>query len=378
VLGAILGLVAASAAAPKQADDEVIVYGDQFARWDHTRWLLQSELWLPLGMDFASDDNFTFRSFGFQIRAVVLCDKDARLAKHRWEVSCAVEELGLLATTENRWRTERDREIAAAVLEAVDQRLTGARVQMQVDDEGGITNFDLEGVDATNQRERRIQETTRQMMSRVMAGFHLRIPDQAQRSGQWVEYNSELIDLPSLAAARGSTALLHQVSPYKEFQLVQSLGEGSVTVSLPKDSKDPFHPGIGGDFAPDTSNAGGPGFGALADTPTAAPLATSAFQSRESGIESTFKVNATGVALFEKQTGIMIERVWEATGRATASSPWGMGAYRNLGRIRRLEPAEVVDVGPTQQVSWPTQELDGLPPWVPFEGVPKAGAGGPG
>lgn len=125
MLGAIVGLVAASAAAPKQADDEVIVYGDQFARWDHTRWLLQSELWLPLGMDFASDDNFTFRSFGFQIRAVVLCDKDARLAKHRWEVSCAVEELGLLATTENRWRTERDREIAAAVLEAVDQRLTG-------------------------------------------------------------------------------------------------------------------------------------------------------------------------------------------------------------------------------------------------------------
>jgi hypothetical protein len=171
------------------------------------------------------------------------------------------------------------------------------------------------------------------------------------------------------------------VSPYKEFQLVQSLGEGSVTVSLPKDSKDPFHPGIGGDFAPrHVQRRAGPGFGALADTPRRRPpLATSAFQSRESGIESTFKVNATGVALFEKQTGIMIERV---CGRRRAGPPRrAPGAWARTATSagsRRLEPAEVVDVGPTQQVSWPTQELDGLPPWVPFEGVPKAGAGGPG
>ncbi len=362
-------------AAPK-ADEEVIVYGDQFARWDHTRWLLQSELLLPLGMDFASDENKAFRSFAFQIRAVVLCDKDLQLSKHRWEVLCKVEDIGILATSENRWKTERDRALAQEVLADVDRRITGAAVQIQVDDEGGITNFDIEGIDADNVRERRIQETTRQMMSRVMSGFHLRIPDQAQRTGQWVEYNSELIDLPSLSAARGSSTLLHQVSPYQGMQLVQTVGEGAVTINLPNDSRDPFQQvGSGNETsAANTSSRASGGLGGA--TPAGAPTAVGggSFQGRESAIEATFHVEASGVAVFRKETGIMTERVWEATGVGTASRPWGVGIYRNVGRIRLLDPTEVVDVGTSAQVSWPTQVLEGLSPWVPIEVLSGGGA----
>lgn len=371
----MLAVLLASALAAPKADEEVIVYGDQFARWDHTRWLLQSELMLPMGMDFASDENKAFKSFAFQIRAVVLCDKDLQLSKHRWEVHCKVEDIGILATSENRWRSERDRALAEEVLRDVDTRLTGAAVQMQVDDEGGITDFDLEGVDATTQRERRIQETTRQMMSRVMAGFHLRIPDQAQRSGQWVEYNSELIDLPSLSAARGSSTLLHQVSPYQGMQLVQTVGEGSVTVSLPSDARDPFTDlgGNAGDVANTSSRAGG-GLGASAPSAPTAANGPAGPQQRESGIEATFHVEASGVAVFDKATGIMTERVWQATGRATATYSWNLGIFRNVGRIRKLEPDEAVDVGATGQVSWPRHPLEGLPPWIAIEVMPGEGA----
>lgn len=365
-------LVSVARAAPEKPAEEIVVYGDNFARWDHTRWWLQSELMLPLGMDFASDENKGFRSFGFQIRAVILCDKDAQLAKHRWEVTCAIEDIGVLATTENRWKTDADRALADEVLDEVDRRLSGARVQMQVDDEGGITDFDLEGIDADTQRERRIQETTRQMMARVMAGFHLRIPDQAQRSGQWVEYNSELLDLPSIAASRGSSTLVHQVSPYQDLQLVQTLGEGTMTVNLPNDTRDPFSPDLSttGAGAANTSAASG-GLGAAGGRTPSRVGTSSAYQDRESTISATFKAQASGVALFEKATGIMIERVWEATGRATASSPWGVGGYRNVGRIRRLAPDEAAEVGPSHQVAWPNHPIDGLPEWVPIESVPK-------
>ena len=44
-------------AAPDDAAEEIIVYGDHFARWDHTRWLVQTELWMPLGISFAADRN---------------------------------------------------------------------------------------------------------------------------------------------------------------------------------------------------------------------------------------------------------------------------------------------------------------------------------
>lgn len=369
-------LLPLAALAAPSADEEVVVYGDQFARWDHTRWLLQSELVLPLGMDFASDENKAFRSFGFQVRAVVLCDKDVRLSKRRWEVLCTVEDLGILATSENRWRTERDRALAEEVLAAVDERLTGAAVQIQVDDEGGITNFDIEGIDATNVRERRIQETTRQMMARVMAGFHLRIPDQAQRTGQWVEYNSELIDLPSLSGARGSSTLLHQVSPYRGMQLVQTVGEGAVTVNLPRDSRDPFtDTGGGAGAAMNTTSRAGAGLGVSAPQAPTEAGGPAGPQARESGIEATFRVEASGVAVFRKETGIMTERVWEATGRATASYSWGVGVYRNLGRIRLLEPDAVVDVGPTGQVGWPGKDLEGLPSWVAIEVMPETPPG---
>jgi hypothetical protein len=374
VLASMTGAFAAPEAADKPADDEIIVYGDQFARWDNTRWLLQSELLLPLGMDFASDDNKGFRSFGFQIRAVVLCDKDAQLSKKRWEVSCAIEDIGILATTENRWRTDVDRALADGVLADVDARLTKATVQMQVDEEGGITNFDIEGIDATNVRERRIQETTRQMMARVMSGFHLRIPDQAQRTGQWVEYNSELIDLPSIAAARGSSMLLHQVSPYKDSQLVQTVGEGAVTVNLPKDSRDPFS-GASANLDSITNTTAPSGIGGPAPRQLSSVGAASTYTDRESTIPATFKVEASGVALFEKSSGIMTERVWQVTGRATASMPWGLGPFRNVGRIRLLDKDEAIDMGPSQQVSWPSQPLDGLAPWVPIEVMPGGGAG---
>lgn len=357
--------------------EEIIVYGDDFARWDHTRWLLQSEIVVPLGMLLASDQNKAFKSYGFQVRAVIGCEKDVRLSKHRWEVSCEIEDIGLLATSEDRWRRERDRELVQGVLDDVDARMTGARVQMQVDDEGGITNFDIEGIDADNVRERQIQETTRQMMSRVMAGFHLRIPSHAQRAGTWAEYRSELMDLPSLTASRGTSTLVHGVAPYgDELQIVQTRGEGVVIVNLPNQAQDPWSPPPPEISGSGASNVGAGGAGPVTPlTITGGGPGSSIMREGESAMEASFKMTVEGVAVFRKSTGIMTERVWTCVGLPTAGSARNVGPYRNMGRITMIGEDDHPDVGPSTQVSWPGTPMEGLPLWVSIEAMPGSGPG---
>lgn len=371
-----VGLLDEALAAPDDAAEEIVVYGDDFARWDHTRWLVQNELLFPMGTTFAAENNKSFKSLAFQIRTVLLCDKDGKLSKHRYEVSCKIEDIALLATSANRWKREKDRALVQSVLDELDAKLTGLDVQMQVVDDGAIKNFDLEGLQADNSRQIDIQESLRQILARTMAGFHLAIPDHAQRSGQWVEYNSELMDMPSLTASRGSTTMVHQVSPYGEMQLVQTIGEGSASVSIPVVEHQVFTTtNTSDDSASVTIDKGGDG--ASTENTDDDQDAHAA----ESAVEVSFALKASGVAVFRKSDGIMSERVWSVVGAVTT----GVGGssappFRNVGRIQLLGKDDHPDVGPTEQVSWPTRKMEGLDPWISIEAMPgdTATSGGPG
>ncbi|HHO51521.1 MAG TPA: hypothetical protein ENK18_11750 [Deltaproteobacteria bacterium] len=363
-----------------EAAEEIIVYADDFARWDDTRWWISAELILPMGVTFARDMNQSFSSYAFQIQAVIACGKDHRLSKRRWEVSCEIEDVGLLATSLRRWRTERDRQLVEDVLAEIDAKLTGLKVQLQTDFKGGVTNIDLEGLETRNERQRAIQESLRQVVGRVMAGFHLRIPDHAQREGQWVEYRSALMQMPSLTASKGSTTLLHLVTPQQGLQIVQTVGEGTVAVSLPvqrmASAGGSGAPAAGGSGAPaargDASTSGGLG-PASAAPPSAVegPDLLGVSTSTESDLDATYSLHATGVAVFDRSTGIMTERVWAVQGEPTASSAGGTrtAPFRNVGRIQLLGPDEAPDLGPSTQIALPGQTIEGLGVWRPLEGM---------
>jgi len=301
--------------------EEITVYGDDFARWDGTRWLTESELVLPSGISFKRDKNQSFVSQAFQIRSVVACNKDWKLTKKTWEVSCEIEDIGLLASTYRRSRRANDRAVVQDVLDELDEKLTGARVQMQVDFEGGIPNVDLEGIVTHNQRQRHIQETLRKVVLLVMSGFHLRIPDHAQREGQWREDNPQLMQIPSVTASYGATTMVHLVTPYEGLQIVQMIGEGTTQVAIPTPKRE---------------------------------------------IQSTYSMAATGVAIFDKSTGIMRERVWAIHGEPTASTE-ATPVFRNLGRLTLIQAEERPNVGATTQVAVPGKTVDGLPSWVPID-----------
>ncbi len=376
----LLAVPTLAAAAPSPPSEEIVVYGDDFARWDHTRWWLQAEIGVPWALELAADQNLSFRTHALQVRAVVACEKDARLSARRWEVSCAIEDLGLRVTTQTDWRSPARRAQVQRVLDEVDARLTGASLQLQVDLDGGVTNYDLEGLSATNQREREQQETARTLLSLIMAGFHLRIPDHAQRDGQWWEKHAELLDLPSLTAARGSTGVVHVATPLGTDRLVETVGTGSVTVSVPYVATDPFTvnmaseeratlPRLGG-------STGGGGIGPASlivfpppvnDPPTEAELTgpPTAGDRVEIGLEASWRTHLSSVAVFRRETGIMTERVWIVTGTPTPSSHAG-GGYLNVGRLWILEPGERPDVGSSEQVSWPGWPMEGLPEWIPL------------
>ncbi|MEQ1506468.1 MAG: hypothetical protein ABMB14_29845 [Myxococcota bacterium] len=385
--------------APKPASEEVTVYGDDFARWDRTRWFVQDQMVLPSGIALASDENRSFRSHALQVRAIVACDKDAKLTGHRWEVSCAIEDIGILATTADGWAPGPQARVQQ-VLDEIDARLGDSKVQMQVTDVGAITDFDVEGVRSDNLRERQIQETFRTIVSQLMAGFHLQIPDHAQRTGQWLENHTELMDIPSLTAARGSTTVVHQTSDWKGNRLVQTAGKGMVAVAIPYRGDDPFNQSMliaadGGDSTAQNLANGPIGEAgreavlhpalpeALAQkavrfpppedsAPTESSLTgpARAGEEQETALESMWEMELSGVAVFEKATGVMTERVWLCSGTPTAGSAGGSattGPYLNVGRLYRLSPTDAPSVGPTAQVAWPGQEMAGLDPWVDLE-----------
>lgn len=380
----MLAFLTVAAAAPS---DEIVVYGDPWARWRRTRWLVATDLVLPLGVTFAADENRAFTTHELQLRAVLACDLEGEPAKRRAEVGCAIEDIAILPTSLRDWVTEDQRARVDDVLQEVDERLTGLVVQLQVDAAGGITDYDLEGLDADDLRERRSAEAMRQVVSRVVSAFHLRLPDDVEPGQPWTEYHSGLFAMDSLAGSRGSSILVHRVRTVDGHVILESVGEGSAAITLPSYTRqlvreppalaDPRHGVALQQAARERERMGDAPFTVRSpDTPLAVPLANAGagiapptLQPPQPDvvaggnslvIEGTYTLEAAAVAYMDD--GILVERVWVVVGTPTPSSlvqaPYGL-----RGELRRLAPDEHPDLGPSAQVAYPGADMEGLPPY---------------
>jgi hypothetical protein len=291
------------------AAEEIIVWGDRFARWER-RWLVRTEvLFAPQHVLYAVTNHET-RLNRLQIRAVLDCDKDIKLLAGNWEVNCTIEDIGLVGLVQRRGRDD------LHVLEQTDAALTGARLQLQVSAEGGVANVDVEGLVPRNERDRLRIESYRQILSRVILPFHLGLPKVIHDGAKWYEYNSRLLSMPSQFASGGSTTIAHFLDEHEGYLLVQSLGEGVV------------RPVVGIDALGFDEN----GMASIADVPV-----------------DTYEVGMHGVALFDKDTGIMEERVWVFEGGLTPGSPNLLRGFRyaHTGHLRMLGQREAPNVGAT-------------------------------
>src|SRR5690606_2761166 len=150
-----------------EVDEEVVVYGDLFARWDDTRWFVKTEVGMPFPIPLQADRNEEFRTAMFQTRAILFCSKQRKRGFRHLMVDCAIEDIGIGAVA-----FEQDPPIKPEtiqdVLDEIDQKLTGARFQLRVSQDGQVKGVDLEGFEAGNRRESNIAETLRAVMSRVV------------------------------------------------------------------------------------------------------------------------------------------------------------------------------------------------------------------
>jgi hypothetical protein len=307
--------------------EEVVVWGDLFARWDDTRWMITTEVALPYEITLARDENQEFDTREVALKTVIGCNKDWRLNKRRYEVGCVIEDFAMQAAVSERRVTEQDIERAQAVLDEIDAKLSGAKLQLQVADDGRVTNLDLEGVPRQNRRQSDIQETLRQILSRVVVGFNLKLQKYNQlHEGKWYEYNSSILSVPgaSSTAAMGSNLVVHYLNPFQGHIIVQSIGKGMVSVD-------------------------------------GAPVANSAVQKMDIALE------LIGVSTFDKAQGYMLERVWAINGSTTAASMFVSQPYYNAGRIWTLGELDKPDCGPTRVVNGRKQRVAGLPSWEPIE-----------
>lgn len=304
-----------------RGDDEIVVYGDLFARWQNTRWFIATEVMLPLPAFWNADRNYEMRVQAFQVRSVLACDKEWKLSGRKYQVSCIIEDIGLQAVS-----TEGpEYPHVGTILAEMDAKLTDARVQLQVRDNGRVTNIDLEDVPPPrNQRERLVQENLRQVLSRLVVGFDMKLrKSNFLSTGQWVETKSSLLSLPSSTLTPASGLVVHQLNGYKGHIVVQTKGEGQI---MEIDSS--------------------------------------------SGDEYSYSVDLSGVAIYDEEQGFMTERVWSMRAQRTASSfqEQGLtqGLYSHSGILRMLGDKERVNVGPTREVR--TSDIvrqEGLPAWEP-------------
>jgi hypothetical protein len=332
-------LFADSFAQEPAADDaveEVVVWGDLFARWDDTRWMITNELIVPYRFLLRKDENAEFGSREMQARAVIACEKDWKLGIRRYEVSCEIEDFAIQAAIDEDRVNEDDIARAQSVLDEIDAKLSGADIQLQVSDDGRVTNLDLEALTASTQREREIQESLRQILSRMVVGFDLRLRKYNQlNEGKWHEYNSKLMALPrppeiTGGSQTGSSLVVHYLNKYQGHLVVQSIGKGLDQITIAGASRASATPG--GD-----------------------------------AISRNFTIDLIGVSIFDQDEGFMLERVWALKGAETASSFFGSGGYANNGRIAMLGTNDKPDCGPTRVVNGRNQAVSGLPKWEPIE-----------
>lgn len=326
-------LLAALAVSPfaiaEDAPEEIIVYGDPFLRWDDTRWLIETELALPYLITFQQEKNKNFRTAAFQLRAILHCTKEWRQGPHSFEVDCALEDFAMRATVFDDRTFSKEPFNAQPVLDEIDQKLTGAKLQIQVSDNGRVTNIDLEGLPKSNRRTNQIHETLRLVLGRLIIGFDMKLRKQRyMHSGQWVEYNPLLMTMPKPfeMATQGSSMLVHKLDVWKQHRIVQSLGKGVIS------------------YGQDES-------------------------------QNTFKAELNGVSIYDDDEGFMTERVWSLVARATAGSAMAFGAqprpFWQSGRIRHLGENDKPDIGDTLQVVLPGNEAPpGYGHWIPFDGGP--------
>ncbi len=370
----------ASSYAVADADLDVVVVADPFARWNGTRWRVDHQIMLPYPVVLYTENNKELQIVAYDARLVIGCELGEPMRRGMHEVLCVVEDAAISAAP---WSIGHNH--GADVLAETDERLTGLRFSLYVTADGRVTNIGLVGEPQGGRRVNVQYENLRQILRRAVVGFHLESPDEYVVGEQWYERNSELFSLPSFrrvtlpvpivrstASEDGSSSGLSQFQIARPFSgtagVNNGIGGGNIEgFNIPFADFRAAHP-IAEAQAP--ASFGRSVVAHRMDTYKGRYLV----QSKGTGTVDignerpmTFRGELDAVSIYDPMDALMTERVWTVNMWPTASSILADGPagwpYRHLGNLKMLGPDETSELGPSVLVAPPETNRGNLPPW---------------
>ncbi len=269
-------------------------------RWDFSRtnrYYLETNVQLPIMMWWMAEYNKQARVDYFELEIVTECAPGVRETRRTWEVMCIIEDLAVRAAP-----LPQEAGIVAHIVEDIDRRLTGARVQLQIRDDGRITNIDLEDVGRRNRRFGRINENMRLVLTRAFSGLDQPLP--AGDEEGWIQHSSWIMRAPAADGSSGSSEIVHKIVDRTGSVLTIAAGGRGMIV---------------------------PGEGI-----------------------NKYDARFTSEATFDARTGRLLDRTWTLVGGPTASSLIASGTegfpYLQRGRIVALSEGQSWEIGETAEL----------------------------
>lgn len=279
-------------------------------RWEvgeHRRYAIESEVSAPIPVWFYASRNVQARVIEWQVRVVVDCVAAGESSRRLLEVSCNVDDIGIMATAMPGDQARGRRVgLLTEILPEVDRRVTGSTVELSLRRDGRLDGFEVVGLPNTERREGLMAENVRIVLARAFAGFELPLPRRGvAEDGVWAHNRNVLFRAPTLVGTVGSAEFVLRATPEADGRVgIRSAGRGVSQIG-------------------------------------------------EGGI--TLAMDHEGAATFDVAGDDLVERTWQVTGMPTAGSLGNEGThapeYHQYGHLARLAPGETFDVGETLEVA---------------------------
>jgi len=263
-------------------------------------------------MWFVSDINKQVRVLAYQTTLVANCNEAETVSKRAFEVRCTISDVSIRAASS---KSERNK--LGPILEEMTAKMKGAIVTLRIKTNGRLTQVSFRETHSTrsNRRINQMRENLRLILHRAFSGLDLELPKNGEtEEGYWIQFDSALMMAPSNVGTRGASEIIHRVESQEgDIVKIQTSGEGTLT------------PGERGN--------------------------------------NFYAAKVEGHALFDRSSGVLVERGWMCAGQPTASSAIaqaGVGLpYIQRGFLKRLDLDAVVSVGASGE-AMPNMEQPGL------------------
>jgi len=333
VLGLILAATVASAA-PEKAPSPLETRWEEGER---RKFFVQSEVHLPTFRTWKAVNNTDVRVVAYQHEMLLDCGSPFQ-NKRYLDVECTVEEVSVRGAT-----LPGDKGVLQSVLDETVLRLTGATVTWRQKHDGAMLNVGLgnlqaglDGIMRQNSRTQWQDEELRQMISRGLAGFDLKLPQEipvaAAAETGWTDTSSWLYRLPSRAGNIASGEMVMTVARSNATRiLIEFSGQGTVT---------------------DSSDSGG------------------------GGGANVYKGEIGGRATFDYAQGVLSKRYWASIAQPTAGGMQNEGyaglPYMQRGDIRLIREGEPdPKFAPSVEMTPPGETSSTLQNWATIIVAPR-------